>query len=84
MLAGCVAVGGAVLTAKALKHLYQRHCRTRTRLRSLQTAVQSSDMFSGISLKVAAVGAAVLAVPVGIISHLVADSGTPDGLPIVR
>lgn len=83
VLAGCVAVGGTVLTVKALKHLYQRHCQTRTRTQGLQTTVQSSGTPSGISLKQAAAAAAILAVLAGIISHLLADSGTPKGLPFV-
>lgn len=84
VVAGCFALGGAILTVKALEHLYQRYCHTRTEARGFQTTAQPNGTSSGISLKEAAVGAVILAVLVGILSHLVADSGTPKGLPFLR
>lgn len=81
---GCIALCGAILTVKALEYLYQRHCQTRTRSRGPQTTHESSGSSSGISLKQAAVGAVILALLAGILSHLVADAGTPKGLPVLR
>lgn len=83
VLAGCVAVGGAIVTVKALNFLYkQAHQTPTTRTRPKRTGASGAKSL-GISLQQAAIGAALLAVLVAIASHLIADSGTPDGLPLV-
>lgn len=84
VVVGSLALGGAIVTVKALEHLYQRYCQTSTRSQGAQTTAQPNGMLSGISLKEAAVGAVILALLAGILSHLVADSGTPKGLPFLR
>lgn len=83
VLAGCMAIGGAILTVKALKYLYQQSRPTDTRRDHPRTGARVADKSSGLPLKQAAVGAFVLALLVAVVSHLVADSGTPDGLPLV-
>lgn len=83
VLAGCVVVGGAILTVKALKFLYEQTHHTHGTEARPTTTGQGGAKSSGISLKQAAIGAAVLAVLGAIASHLLADSGTPDGLPLV-
>lgn len=80
---GCAVVGGVALTVRALHELRERQTRTRTSS-GLAPPREDDESSSGITLKNAVVAGIVVAVLVGIISHLVADSGTPSGLPLIR
>lgn len=76
---GCLVAGGAVLTLKALRRK-AGSARASSQVRDKRRAANDG---SGITAKEALIGGALLALLVGVLSHLVADSGTPSGLPLV-
>lgn len=79
--AGCVVALGLGLTIKAVTELPRLRSGRKT---SHTQQTPKATRNSGLSLKQIAIATVVIAALVGILSHLAVDSGTPDGLPMVR
>lgn len=81
VVVGCVAALGLGLTIKAVTELPRlQPGREASRNRKAKKAT-SND---GLSLKHLALATVMIAAMVGVLSHLFADSRTPDGLPLIN
>lgn len=79
--AGCLAALGLGLTIKAVTELPRLQPDRKT---SHHQKTPKATGNSGLSLEHLALTTVLIAALVGLLSHLAADSGTPDGLPLVR
>lgn len=79
--AGCVVALGLGLTIKAVTELPRLQPGREVSPTRKAKKVTSNG---GLSLKHLAFATVVIAALVGVLSHLFADAGTPDGLPLVK
>lgn len=84
VVAGCAVAGAAALTVKKLGVLLAPPGASTVAVEPTGTAsARRSHPAASVSLDQALVFALVLALLVGVLSHLAADAGTPKGLPLI-
>lgn len=84
VVVGGAVVAGVAITVRALHELRGNQTSAGKTTTGSVRRGEDDEEASGVSFKSAVIAAVAIAVLVGIISHLAADSGTPSGLPLLR